>query len=1058
MERPQLQTATLDDVVITGELSQRALQSLPHSNLQADLQAENQALCKLARQLVNDQPEAILQSLIEMVLERCQAGSAGVSLLETSYQEESFRWAAMTGALKPFVGGTSRRNFSPCGFCLDRGTPQLFSDPGRYFTDFQVENPAIVEVLVLPLIADHHPLGTIWIVSHDQQRHFDSEDVRVMTSLADFTAAALLLNQRQTQNLRLANAKLEAEVIERRRSQSQRNQELQLLSETSMRLLLHPQPEKQLSPLLNQVASVLGLEFYFNYLVIANGPFLRLNASLGIDESTQETLRVLEFGQAVCGTVAQSGRAIAIEDVQNFDDPCCDVIRDLGIQAYLCHPLIVEDQLIGTLSFGRRSDRSFEPEEINLLRTISDQVAMALHRTRLVADLRNQVSERRRAEESARESEAYFRAIADLVPDLLWRSDSTGNMDWCNQRWFEYTGQTRPQLEGDGWLETIHPEDRAVSFQNFQSAIASGHLFRHEHRIRNTNGSYRWFLLRAQPVHDAQGQIIRWFGAATDIQEQRTAIDLSRNAEAAIRQREAFISAINNTAQVMITLYDRTVGKIVYANDYVEPLLGFSAQEISAMSREEILGLVHSDDLKSTRRFTERSLTESDGEKLTHEYRLRCKNGEYRWLQVNQVVFERDENNVVTAVLSAFTDVHDRKCAEQSLLAREQRLSAIFAQAAVGLCEISIDGCFEWVNDAFCRVLRRSRQELLTVRLAEVLHPEDVLKNSQTLRQLIETGEPVSFDERYLRPDQTILWVNSSLTRLDNEQGEPRGVLMVAVDLSDRKQAEAKHVQLIREQAARLEAERVIQMKDEFLATVSHELQSPLVSILGWTRLLRTNPSAHAKLPKHLETIERNAILQAKLIADLLDMSRLSAGRVYSNFQPVDLNQAIEAAIETVSQTAETKGVDLIWQGVSDRTSETLPQNANPVVVMADQFRLQQVMVNLLINSVKFTPESGSIKVKLFVVEAENAAYAEICVTDTGIGISADFLPHIFDRFRQAENSGSARGLGLGLAIARHLVKLHNGTIYAESPGEGQGATFRVRLPLLKNNLESNPV
>lgn len=214
MQRPPEETVTLDNVVITVELSRR----LPRP---PNLLSENQAMHTLARQMVN-QPETMLKSLVEIAIALCHAGTAGVSLLDvTPSGEEVFRWDVLAGTLQQYVGGTTPRNFSPCGTCLDRGGPQLYSYPERYFTYFQATNTPFVEGLVLPLIAEGHALGTIWIVSHDEQQHFDLEDVRVMTSLADFTAAALLLNRRQTKELLVKNAQLEAEVVERQRVEKQ---------------------------------------------------------------------------------------------------------------------------------------------------------------------------------------------------------------------------------------------------------------------------------------------------------------------------------------------------------------------------------------------------------------------------------------------------------------------------------------------------------------------------------------------------------------------------------------------------------------------------------------------------------------------------------------------------------------------------------------------------------------------------------------------------------------------------------------------------------------------
>ena len=240
---------------------------------------------------------------------------------------------------------------------------------------------------------------------------------------------------------------------------------------------------------------------------------------------------------------------------------------------------------------------------------------------------------------------------------------------------------------------------------------------------------------------------------------------------------------------------------------------------------------------------------------------------------------------------------------------------------------------------------------------------------------------------------------------------------------------------LVRERAARAEAEEANRLKDEFLATVSHELRTPLNAMLGWLSLLRGGRLDSADSARGLEVVERNAKMQAQLIEDLLDVSRIITGKLRLDVQPVDLTAVIEAAIETVRPSADARGI---------RLQRVLDSGAGPV--SGDAGRLQQVVWNLLSNAIKFTPNEGRVQVRL---ERLNS-HVEISVHDTGQGISRDFLPHVFERFRQfdATTTRSHYGLGLGLAIVRHLVELHGGTVQADSPGEGQGATFTVRLPL----------
>jgi signal transduction histidine kinase/response regulator RpfG family c-di-GMP phosphodiesterase len=263
-------------------------------------------------------------------------------------------------------------------------------------------------------------------------------------------------------------------------------------------------------------------------------------------------------------------------------------------------------------------------------------------------------------------------------------------------------------------------------------------------------------------------------------------------------------------------------------------------------------------------------------------------------------------------------------------------------------------------------------------------------------------------------------------------------------EVAERKQAEEERARLlIREQAARAEAERANRTKDEFLATLSHELRTPLTAILGWTHLIRGGNLDESMLGRALETIERNARSQSQLIDDLLDVSRIITGKLSLDFHPVELSSIIEATIDTVRPMAEAKSI---------RVEPQL--KTSHCVVSGDPARLQQVVWNLFSNAVKFTPEGGHVEVGLRCDER----HVELEVRDTGQGISAEFLPYIFDRFRQADGTTTRKhgGLGLGLAIVRHLVELHGGAIRAASDGDGHGSTFTLSLPLASDTKASS--
>jgi signal transduction histidine kinase/CheY-like chemotaxis protein len=318
--------------------------------------------------------------------------------------------------------------------------------------------------------------------------------------------------------------------------------------------------------------------------------------------------------------------------------------------------------------------------------------------------------------------------------------------------------------------------------------------------------------------------------------------------------------------------------------------------------------------------------------------------------------------------------------------------------------------------------------ELRTVRVA---HPEDTMRIDDATAEAIKTG---SYEAEYraIRPDGGIVWLTERgrvFTDLDGERmvGITRDVT------AERESAHEREQLLKREREARDEAEHQSRLKDEFLATLSHELRTPMNAILGWLSILESGKPVR-DLRSVLEVIGRNAQIQAKLIDDLLDMNRLLSGNLHLDIGRVDIATLLEATVQGLQPAADAKGVDLIWT-VAPTVGDT----------QADSRRLQQVLWNLVHNAIKFTPSRGRVDVDVQRAEGD----LQITVEDNGQGISPSFLPHVFERFRQqdASSTRAAFGLGLGLSIAKQLVELHGGTITAQSLGDGQGATFIVRIP-----------
>ena len=343
-----------------------------------------------------------------------------------------------------------------------------------------------------------------------------------------------------------------------------------------------------------------------------------------------------------------------------------------------------------------------------------------------------------------------------------------------------------------------------------------------------------------------------------------------------------------------------------------------------------------------------------------------------------------------------------------------------------------------YVNEAFTRMTGYSQQEVLGLTPRILQGPRTDRTVLAKNKAALEKFSHLVIEVINYRKDGSLFWVEMSMVPVADETGCYTHWVSVQRDITSRKRAEEDRAQLIREQAARTEAEAASRIKDEFLAIVSHELRSPLNAMLGWAKLLRTRKFDQEKTNKALEIIERNASAQTQLIEDLLDISRIIHGKVRLYARPTNLVQVIAAAIDTVRPTALAKTIQV---------SSKLDRDVG--LVSGDPERLQQVVWNLLSNAIKFTPVGGQVSVQLERVDS----HAQIKVIDTGCGIDPDFLPHVFERFCQAESATTRAhgGLGLGLAIVRNIVELHSGTIQVESPGVGQGATFIVQLSLIRN-------
>jgi PAS domain S-box-containing protein len=389
--------------------------------------------------------------------------------------------------------------------------------------------------------------------------------------------------------------------------------------------------------------------------------------------------------------------------------------------------------------------------------------------------------------------------------------------------------------------------------------------------------------------------------------------------------------------------------------------------------------------------------------------------------------------------LEKLLEQSERRCAElgEALRQSEERFRVLADNAPVMIWSADTTKECTWVNRRWTELTGQTVDAAAGAGWTRAIHPDDLKGATDAYLSRFDLREPFTREYRLRRADGEYRWALENAGPVYDAQRVFTGYVGACADVTHYHDAQAEMRQAYEsERAARTEAERTGRMKDDFLSTLSHELRTPLNAILGWSQMLSAGAGVSpADVAEGLATIERNARAQSQLIEDLLDMSRIISGRIRLDVQRVDVASVIRAAVASVQPAAEAKEL---------RVQTILDPHAGPV--SGDPARLQQVFWNLLANAVKFTPRGGRIQV---VLERVNS-HLEIAVSDTGQGIRPEFLPHVFDRFRQGDHSAqrAAGGLGIGLSLVKHLVELHGGGVRARSPGEHLGATFVVALPL----------
>jgi len=537
----------------------------------------------------------------------------------------------------------------------------------------------------------------------------------------------------------------------------------------------------------------------------------------------------------------------------------------------------------------------------------------------------------------------------------------------------------------------------------------------------------RTMLLNARRLRDGDNNPELILLAIEDVTERR-------RAEAEVgRQRTWFATTLASIGDAVIAA--DADARVTYLNPTAEAMTGWSQGEAVGKPLHEVFNIVNEETRVTVESPVIKAIRQDAFVGLANHTLLLVRDGIERPIDDSAAPI-RDENGNIVGVVLVFHEISKRRQAEQLLETSEIRYRRLFEAAHDGI--LILDTSTRRITDVnpfMMGLLDYPREHFIGKELWEIGIFRDKEANQSAMQELHEVGsirfENLPLQDRNGRRHPVEIVAN--IYREDHAT-----VIQCNIrDIAERVMFERERAALLaNEQAARMEAEAANRSKDIFLATLSHELRSPLHAILGWTSILQQEGRKEEDLQEGLEVIERNCSVQAKLIEDVLDVSRIVSGKLQLEISPCDLVEVIGAAVDVVRSAADAKGI-VIHTELDPSAGARASCDAN---------RIQQVVWNLLTNAIKFTPNGGSVRVEL----SRDRSATRIAVSDTGAGIAPEFLPHVFERFRQADGSTRRKfgGLGLGLSIVKHLVELHGGSVQAESAGEGRGSTFTLDLPI----------
>ncbi|HEX4716450.1 MAG TPA: PAS domain-containing sensor histidine kinase [Ktedonobacteraceae bacterium] len=610
------------------------------------------------------------------------------------------------------------------------------------------------------------------------------------------------------------------------------------------------------------------------------------------------------------------------------------------------------------------------------------------------------IDDRKQAEQRLKTSEENWRVLAETVPQLVWTTQPDGSVAYWNQRWYDYIGSSPKQSLGHEWSQFLHPDEYQQTLTAWRHALETGEPYEIEYRLKEGNtGSYRWFLTRGSPVRDDTGQIVKWFGTCTDIDDRK-------QAEQQLKASEENWRVLAETVPQLV-MVARPDGLHEYVNQRWRDYTGLTLEHMQSDGLAH-LQFIHPDDREGNR--AHRQHAEDTGEMYEHEERLRNgQTGAYSWF-LTRAMPVRNEAGQIVKWFGTATDIDEQKRTEEALRQSQERIRALIDSNIIGI--VSVEGEEEVLveaNEAFLHMTGYTQEDVRskTLNRVKITPPEQAHLFERARQEVTARGQHTPLETEVVCQDGSRLPVLVGSVLF---QEHPRQTISFTLDNSARKELE--------------------QRKDAFISMASHELKTPLTALKLQTSLLQRQLAKQGIPASALSSMEGQINKVTRLVDELLDVSKIQVGRLEYLQETVDLEALLQEITETMQQSSPSHRI--VVRGTV-RTS-----------LIGDPDRLGQVFINLLSNAIKYSPDAETVEMDL---DASEEAVT-IQVQDHGLGIPREQRDKIFERFYRASGpkQKAIPGLGMGLYIVAEIVKRHGGTITVEST-VGEGSTFTVTLP-----------